>query len=298
MCIIGFVKNWSDHLVAMQAGIRGTQRRRLYEDIVQQFHSLISQGALQHGARLPSERLLAAQLKVSRSSIREAIRSLELQGLVVSKRGSGTFINTENLESVVALIASTLSSGGETLKDIFEVRHLLEPQIAAVAAQRAGDKDVQRLGEILEEQQRQIEEGQTGVDADTAFHFALASATHNSALVKVVSAVEDILRRSRHQSLQEPGRPQRSLASHRQILEMVRARDPEGAKEAMEHHLTSVEPAILTSIQPSSNLPNHPFGKGRQNGEVGRVSAAGYPAQTGPSAGDLIGDIIQGEGPL
>ncbi|MDP6550181.1 MAG: GntR family transcriptional regulator, partial [Dehalococcoidia bacterium] len=111
-----------------------TRQRRLYEDIVQQLHLLIHQGAQRHGARLPAERVLAEQFKVSRSSVREAIRWLELQGLVVSRRGSGTFINPENLDSVVALIASTLSSGTETLRENFEVRHLLEPQIAAVAA--------------------------------------------------------------------------------------------------------------------------------------------------------------------
>ena len=236
----------------MQSESLSVRRRRLHEDIVQQFHSLIGQGVLQHGARLPSERLMAEQFKVSRSSVREAIRSLELQGLVVSKRGSGTFINTEDLGSVVALIASTLSLGGETLKEIFEVRHLLEPQIAAVAAQRANEAEVHRLGEILEEQQEQVEAGETGVDADSAFHFALASATHNSALVKVVSAVEDILRRSRDLSLQESGRPQRSLDSHRQILKSVRDGDAEAARQAMEHHLTSVEPATVTSVRPST----------------------------------------------
>ena len=207
---------------------------------------------LQHGARLPSERSLADQFKVSRSSVREAIRSLELQGLVVSRRGAGTFINTENLESVVALIATTLSSGSETLQEIFEVRHLLEPQIVAVAAKRASPEEIEQLEDILEDQQRQISRGQTGVDADTAFHFALASATHNSALVKVVSAVEDILRLSRDYSLQEPGRPQRSLASHRQMLNMVKDRDSDGAKQAMEHHLTSVGPATVSSSQRSA----------------------------------------------
>ena len=236
----------------MQKEIQSVQGRRLYEDIVQKFQLLVRQGALKHGARLPSERLMAEQFGVSRSSIREAIRSLELQGLVVSKRGSGNFINTENLNSVIALIATTLRSGGETLRDIFEVRHLLEPQIASVAAQRADAQDVLRLGEILEDQGRQIEGGETGVDADTAFHFALAAATHNPALMKVVSAVEDILRLSRDQSLQEPGRPQRSLASHRHILEMVRTGDAEAAREAMEYHLTSVEPAILSSVQRSA----------------------------------------------
>jgi GntR family transcriptional repressor for pyruvate dehydrogenase complex len=131
------------------------------------------------------------------------------------------------------------------LHDIFEVRHLLEPQLAALAAQRATPEDVERLSSILVEQQRQIMEGETGVDADTEFHFALATATHNTALVKVVSAVEDVLRQSRDQTLQQPGRSQRSLDSHRHILDMVRAGDHMGARSAMEHHLTAVEPSAV-----------------------------------------------------
>jgi len=230
--------------------------RRLYEDIVQEFSSLIRQGVLKPGERLPSERVLADQLQVSRSSVREALRSLELQGLVISKRGSGTFINTDNLESMVALLASTLTSGADTLKHIFEMRHMLEPQIAALAAQRANKQEVAELESILEEQVKEIADGGTGVDSDTAFHFAMASATHNSALVKVVSAVEDILRRSRNQSLQEPGRPQRSLASHREILGMIHSGDAAGARRAMEYHLTTVEPENLTRDEPTNKEPS------------------------------------------
>ena len=233
----------------LHSELHNLQGQRLHESIVQRFHRLIQQGTLKHGAKLPAERVLAEQLKVGRSSVREAIRTLELQGLVVSKHGSGTFINTQNLDAVATLMTSDLSAGldmGETqLRDIFEVRHLLEPQLAALAAQRATPEDVERLAGILDEQQRQIIEGETGVDADTEFHFALATATHNIALVKVVSAVEDVLQQSRDQSLQQPGRPERSLASHRQILEMIRAGDYLGAREAMEHHLTAVEPATV-----------------------------------------------------
>ena len=224
--------------------------RRLYENIVQRLHLLIRQGELGHGARLPSERAMAEQFKVSRSSVREAIRSLELRGLVVTKRGSGTFINTQDLDSVVALLASTLSSGPgalDTLDDIFEMRHVLEPQIAAMAALRANPEEVAKLTEILEEQERQISNGETGVDADTAFHFALATATHNAALIKVVSAVEDILSRSRNQTLQTPGRPKLSLASHRRILDSIKHRDSEEARRAMDHHLTMVEPPEVSS---------------------------------------------------
>jgi GntR family transcriptional repressor for pyruvate dehydrogenase complex len=234
----------------MQSQLHNLQGQRLHESIVQRFHALIREGSLEHGAKLPAERVLAEQLKVSRSSVREAIRTLELQGLVVSKHGSGTFINTQCLDAVTTLMTSNLGEGlgvGEAqLRDIFEVRHLLEPQLAALAAQRATPKDVERLAAILEEQQRQIMEGETGVDADTEFHFALATATHNTALVKVVSAVEDVLRQSRDQSLQQPGRPERSLASHHQILGMVRAGNHLGAREAMEHHLTAVEPSTVS----------------------------------------------------
>ena len=223
---------------------------------MERFHSLIQRGSLEHGAKLPAERVLAEQLKVSRSSVREAIRTLELQGLVVSKQGSGTFINTQSLNAVASLMTSSLiddlGASEAQLKDIFEVRHLLEPQLAALAAQRATTEDVERLSSILVEQQRQIMEGETGVDADTAFHFALATATHNTALVKVVSAVEDVLRQSRDQTLQQPGRPQRSLDSHRKILETIRSGDHLGARSAMEHHLTAVEPSssVLTSQEP------------------------------------------------
>ncbi|MCH8894321.1 MAG: FadR family transcriptional regulator [Chloroflexi bacterium] len=233
----------------MQSVLQNLQGQRLHEAIVQRFHALIQQGTLEHGAKLPAERVLAEQLKVSRSSVREAIRTLELQGLAVSKHGSGTFINTQSLNAVATLMTSSLGEGLEAdeaqLHDIFEVRHLLEPQLAALAAQRATPEDVERLSSILVEQQRQIMEGETGVDADTDFHFALATATHNAALVKVVSAVEDVLRQSRDQTLQQPGRPQRSLDSHREILEMVRTGDHQGARAAMEHHLTVVEPSAV-----------------------------------------------------
>ena len=222
-------------------GLRGA---RLHEGIVLRLRDLIRQGELRHGSRLPPERALAEQFGVGRSSVREAIRSLELQGLVVTRHGSGSFVDTQSLDAVATLMAPGNGSGG--LVDIFEMRHLLEPQIAALAARRATEGDIERLATILEEQKRQILEGETGVNADTEFHFTLATATHNPALVKVVNAVEDVLRRSRDQYLQRPGRPERSLHSHHEILEMVRVGDDAGARRAMDHHLTAVEPANIS----------------------------------------------------
>ena len=231
-------------------GLRGA---RLHEGIVLRLRDLIRQGELRHGSRLPPERALAGQFGVGRSSVREAIRSLELQGLVVTRHGSGSFVNTQSLEAIAALMAPEDGSGG--LEDIFEMRHVLEPQIAALAAHRATAEDIQRLATILEEQQRQILEGETGVDADTEFHFTLATATHNPSLVKLVSAVEDVLRRSRDRYLQQPGRPERSLHSHHEILAMVQAGDDSGARRAMDHHLTAVEPANISDDGPEVSSP-------------------------------------------
>jgi GntR family transcriptional repressor for pyruvate dehydrogenase complex len=219
------------------------QRRKIHQDIAGQVRDLIRDGVLKPGDRLPSERELADRFQVGRGSLREAMRALELQGMVVSRPGSGTFVSAESLEHLASIIVSTLTEANRNLANIFEVRHLLEPHIASLAAERATDQDCDRMDVAIDDQERQITDGETGVEGDTAFHFALAQGTHNSALVKVISTISDILAQSRDHAMQSPGRPQRSMASHRQILHMVRSRNSEGARMAMEHHITEVEPA-------------------------------------------------------
>ena len=99
--------------------IKVIKRRRLHEEIVQQIQELVQDGSLKHGDRLPPERDLADRLRVSRSSLREAMRALELRGLVVSRPGAGTFINTEQLDTVASMIASRLIDSGGLLQDMF-----------------------------------------------------------------------------------------------------------------------------------------------------------------------------------
>ena len=225
--------------------LKAIKPRRLYQDVVQQIRDLIQEGTLKPGDRLPPERDLAEQLQVSRSSLREAMRTLELQGLVVSRPGAGTFVNAETSDPMANALVAYLANGKDTLREVFEVRHILEPKIAALAAERATSEDIERLEETLARQADQISRGETGAEGDSAFHFSIAEATHNSALVKLVTTVADILGQSREQPLQAPGRPQRSLASHRYILDMIKQADSEGAREAMEHHISVVEPFHL-----------------------------------------------------
>ena len=208
---------------------------------MEQIRDLVRDGSLKHGDRLPPEREMAERLQVSRSSLREAMRALELQGMVASRPGAGTFINTGQLDAMASVIASCLLDSQHTVQDVFEMRRILEPGIAALAAERATPLDMERLEAALGEQREQIERGESGVEGDTAFHFALAQATYNAALIKVVMAVADTLHQSRDRSLQTAGRARRSLASHQVMLQLVRDHDCDGARQAMEHHISVIE---------------------------------------------------------
>ena len=161
----------------METQLKAIKRRRLFQDVVQRIQDLIRDERLKPGDRLPAERELAEQLQVSRSSLREAMRTLELQELVVSKPGAGTFVRAEAPEPVNDALVAYLSEGKDALLDVFEMRHILEPQIAALAAERATPEDLQRMEEMLAAQADQISRGETGAEGDTAFHFAMAEAT-------------------------------------------------------------------------------------------------------------------------
>ena len=263
--------NWSDHTAnkqPMETNLKVIKHRRVFQDVAQQIRDLIHDEGLKAGDRLPAERDLAEQLQISRSSLREAMGSLELQEIVVRKPGAGTFVRAQAPTPAGSALVAYLTNGKDALLDIFEMRRILEPQIAALAADRATPDDIGTMEEMLAAQAGQIGRGETGTKGDTAFHFAMAQATQNSALVKVVSAVADILGQSREQPLQAPGRPQRSLASHRYILDMIKQRDPEGAREAMEHHILVVEPFHIPTPRPPRYAINGRLNAPKQQQEV------------------------------
>ncbi|MCZ6906998.1 MAG: FadR/GntR family transcriptional regulator, partial [Deltaproteobacteria bacterium] len=197
--------------------LRAIKKTRIYEDVVSQIHELIKDGRLKAGDQLPSERELAETFKVSRTSVREALRALETQGLMVTRTGMGTFVADLPTESLVELLAKLLIEAKDALADIFEMRKLIEPQIAALAAERASKRDVERMREILRKQREQISQGVMAVEADAEFHFSIGQATQNQALQKLVSGLMELLSHSREESLQTPGRSAASLASHIRI---------------------------------------------------------------------------------
>lgn len=218
---------------------------RIYEEIVRQIKQMIAEGRLKSGDRLPPERELAEKFVVSRTSVREALRALESLGLVEIRPGEGTFVRKVSVEALIEPLAVMVSSHREAIGELFEARRLLEPAIAGLAAQRATAEDIEEMERILEEQAKEIAAGRTGLPQDVQFHAAIASAAHNRAITRIVHAIMDLLTQSREESLNRPGRAERSHQDHRRVLEAIRRRDEAGAAAAMRAHVAAVEEMVL-----------------------------------------------------
>jgi GntR family transcriptional regulator, transcriptional repressor for pyruvate dehydrogenase complex len=232
--------------------LRVIKKTRIHEEVVTQIHELIREGRLKAGDQLPAERELAETFQVSRASVREALRALETHGLIISRTGMGNFIADLPVESLVAPLAKLLTEEKNALADIFELRKLIEPQIASMAAERATVKDIERMKRLLDKQSEQVQRGATGVDADTEFHFAIGQATQNHAIEKLVSGLLDVLSHSREESLQTVGRRQASIDSHLAIVAAIEKHDEAKAREAMRYHIEQVERNVLLSKKEKS----------------------------------------------
>jgi GntR family transcriptional repressor for pyruvate dehydrogenase complex len=227
--------------------LRAIKKIRIHEEVETQIHELIRQGKLKAGDQLPSERELAETFKVSRTSVREALRTLETKGLIISRTGMGNFVADLPIEALIAPLAKLLIEEKTALADIFELRKLIEPHIAALAAERATNKDINRMKRILARQGEAVNRGETSVEADAELHFAIGQATQNQALEKLVSGLMEILSQSREESLQTPDRRRASIESHRKILSAIERHDKTRAQKAMFHHIEQVEENVLSS---------------------------------------------------
>ena len=220
------------------------RRNKVYEEVAKQIERLVLE-KLQPGDKLPSERELAEMLQVSRSSIRDAIRSLELTGLVEPRQGAGTIVRELSAESLVNPFANALKRRQELVSELLDFRKMLEPPLAARAATHASPDEVSEMEEILQRQEATLSHGEASIAEDAEFHYSIALASGNSVVLKVLDILMDLLRETRERSLQLKGRPQRSLAGHRRILAAIKRHDAEAAKDAMRRHIEDVEEIVL-----------------------------------------------------
>lgn len=231
-----------------EVAFTAVRKKRLFEGVAQQIQRLIVDGALKPGDRLPPERELAERFDVSRSSVRDAIRILEIAGLVVPRQGEGTVVADVSPDAVVMPLASVLLRKRELIGELLEVRKMIEPALAARAVERASPEEIARLEEILRRQREKMLRGEATVEDDSEFHYAIALAARNSVVRRVVDVLMQLLHETRTRSLQTRGRPQRSLAGHRRILAAIKRRDPAAAERAVRRHVEEIESIVLNEL--------------------------------------------------
>lgn len=232
-------------VATFKSDFEAIRKNKVYEEVARQIERLILK-KLRPGDKLPSERELAEMLGVSRSSIRDAIRSLELMGLVEPRQGAGTIVCEVSAESLVNPLSNLLVRQQRQVAELLDFRKMLEPPLAARAATHASDEEVAEMEEILRRQDEKLRLGRLAIEEDSEFHYSVAMASENTVVLKVLDILMDLLRETRERSLQLDGRPQKSLAGHRRILAAIKRHDGEAAKAAMRRHIEDIEEIVLS----------------------------------------------------
>ena len=222
----------------------------LVHHVTGQIEHLIFQGELQPGNRLPPERELARQFGVSRTVVRESVRSLVARGLLEVHPGSGTVISSPSADSVAKSLVLFLRAGQPEFdcEKVMEIRRVLEIANAGLAARRRTAEDLQQMAKILRDESEIRDDRYSFAEYDVAFHAAVAHATHNELLSLLLDSVADILLTWRQVTFDVPGTPARAVNYHRAVYEQVEAGDPEGAAHAMREHLIESENTMRKAI--------------------------------------------------
>src|SRR5580658_2401619 len=231
--------------VAPRAGDKAVYKlvrtSRLYEQIVQQIEDSILKGALKPGDQLPAERDLAQRFGVSRTAVREAVKALREKGLVEAYSGRGTFITDGTSQAVRQSFDLMVKIGQpEGSTDLAEVRSILEPEIAALAAERASEADRATLREAVDVMDRALKDADAYIEADLDFHLALAEAAANPLILSLIDSIVGLLREQRLRIFRVEGGPERGQVHHKRILRAMEKRDANMARAAMKAHLEQV----------------------------------------------------------
>jgi len=225
--------------------LKPIKTKKIYEQIVDQIGILVAEGHLKPGDRLPSERELVERFQVSRASIREAISALEMMGLIEVRSGEGTYIRQVNIDSVVAPLAWMLFIEKDTDLELYEVRKILEVQAAGLAAERVQETEIRDMYDALEVMRLDLEVDRLGEDADHHFHFAIARATHNKMLIRLMNTISETMQKtlksSRSKLYNDKNSPQRLYEEHYSIYETIKNHDILKAQQLMLAHLVGVE---------------------------------------------------------
>jgi len=224
------------------ANSRTFSRRSLHGQVAHEIAMRIVTGELAPGASMPTEEAASAEMKVSRTAYREALKVLSAKGLVESRPKTGTRVRSRDQWNMLDpdLLSWSFAAGptAKFARSLFEVRQIFEPAAAALAAERASEEELASIENALSEMKGCDPESRDAIHADLAFHLRILAASGNELLVSLGYLIESALAQSFELSTHRPGARENSIPLHEAVLVEIRARRPEGARKAMNHLLS------------------------------------------------------------
>jgi GntR family transcriptional repressor for pyruvate dehydrogenase complex len=218
-------------------------REAVPQQIVSRLLDLIQQRHLGPGDRLPAERELAATMGVSRSSLREALRALTVLGVTEMRHGTGTYVSSLSPELLVRPLSFVLSLSDGGFEQLFEARKIVEPAMAALAAERIDDATLDRLDALAARAAAALDDEEAFMVADVELHDTIRLAAGNAILGRFMESIAALGLASRQATNPSRGLRAQSVEDHRGIVAALRRRDSEAAATAMRSHLENVEDA-------------------------------------------------------
>jgi GntR family transcriptional regulator, transcriptional repressor for pyruvate dehydrogenase complex len=209
---------------------------------------LILSGQWPEGAKIPAERELCQQLGIARASLREAVKALELIGVLESRVGDGTFICPRSEFLSRPLLWAITGTDLSELRDIVEARRLIEEDIAGLAAERATQEELDSIAASVEDLRLAQSDPEACLAADLRFHIAIAEAAHNQILLNSVQLLRNLMKQWILLKLQIPGTAARVLEQHEAILGAIQVRDAELARAAMSKHLGTMGKVLIDAV--------------------------------------------------
>jgi GntR family transcriptional repressor for pyruvate dehydrogenase complex len=226
------------------------EKKYAYTAVIERIREMIRSGALAPGDRLPPERKLAESFGVSRSSLRQAIQALAERRILESRQGDGTYLLT-TIDAALSgdALLDAINEQRGFLHDIIEFRRIIEPQIAALAAERITAETLDHLKILVCDQQRALMVCRDNGGLDAKFHQLLAASAGNRVIDRVMDAIQTIVNESRSTWLQSSERRSVSVEGHLRIINALEARDAAAASRAMKNHIAEIEHHIFGEQQ-------------------------------------------------
>jgi GntR family transcriptional repressor for pyruvate dehydrogenase complex len=222
--------------------LKPVSRVTLAEQVADQISDQIAEGRWKPGEKLPTEAELCGTLRIGRSTLREALKSLAFVGMVQMRPGEGTYVIEESRLLIDRIMARGSLKTDQELQDVGEVRLILEGEIAALAAERAAPEDLEKLESIMCAMTASLENGgRNYVDLDVEFHLAISQCAKNQMLYQLLSPIRGVLTEWISKSQELPGIQENAQRQHMKILAAIRSKNPERARHAMKAHLHTCE---------------------------------------------------------